>query len=229
VADSCLPLTTSGHTGQQGDAVVDDYARIGLAGSNPLVPAGPPFESFVRGECSADALPLAPDAHCEGNCAELHHPEWTKRRRVAMALDQVDSSTPDGMDGAITKAVAEITERRAVIEQAKGVLMVVYDIAADSAFDLLRLSSQHTNTKLRVLAVRLTTESRPLQSRQEGHFVEDSTKCPVQPTSVLTTSSSPYHPQRNYVLSIRWRAGPIGPYPCTPHPCAPTPGAPLPP
>lgn len=41
---------------------------------------------------------------------------------------------------------------RPVIEQAKGALMLRYRIHADQAFALLVRWSQHTNTKLRVLA-----------------------------------------------------------------------------
>ena len=37
----------------------------------------------------------------------------------------------------VAVAIAPIVENRAVIEQAKGVLMAVYDIDADSAFELL--------------------------------------------------------------------------------------------
>ncbi len=52
----------------------------------------------------------------------------------------------------ITEAVAEIAENRAAIEQAKGILMLVYRIQSDAAFDLLKWRSQETNAKLRVLA-----------------------------------------------------------------------------
>jgi AmiR/NasT family two-component response regulator len=41
-------------------------------------------------------------------------------------------------------AVAQILEHRAVIEQAKGVLMAVYNIDADAAFEMLKCSSQNT-------------------------------------------------------------------------------------
>jgi hypothetical protein len=41
------------------------------------------------------------------------------------------------------------------IEQTKGVLMAVYGITDDAAFDLLRWHSQHNNTKIRDLAARL--------------------------------------------------------------------------
>ncbi len=78
-------------------------------------------------------------------------------------MDQIEGWTPQGEADAITKAVAEIIEHRAVIEQAKGVLMAVYSIDAQAAFDLLKWGSQHTNTKLRVMAEQLTTGFRSLQ------------------------------------------------------------------
>lgn len=49
-------------------------------------------------------------------------------------------------------AVKDFAVSRAVIEQAKGMLMVVYGISADRAFDVLTWRSQQTNTKLRTLA-----------------------------------------------------------------------------
>ena len=58
----------------------------------------------------------------------------------------------------ITEAVAGISERRSVIEQCKGILMFVYRIDAERAFDLLRWRSQVTNTKLRGLADQYLTE-----------------------------------------------------------------------
>lgn len=47
---------------------------------------------------------------------------------------------------------------RAVIEQAKGALMLVYSISAEQAFRVLIWRSQETNTKLRTLAARLVEE-----------------------------------------------------------------------
>jgi PAS domain S-box-containing protein len=52
----------------------------------------------------------------------------------------------------VTEAVAEIAERRGVIEQVKGILMFIYRIDAEAAFALLAWRSQVTNTKLRGLA-----------------------------------------------------------------------------
>ena len=52
----------------------------------------------------------------------------------------------------------ELVESRAVIEQAKGVLMFVYGINAEQAFGVLQWRSQETNTKLRTLAQLLVSE-----------------------------------------------------------------------
>jgi hypothetical protein len=52
----------------------------------------------------------------------------------------------------ISQALIEIAENRASIEQAKGVLMYIYGIGPDAAFDLLRWRSQEGNVKLRALA-----------------------------------------------------------------------------
>jgi PAS domain S-box-containing protein len=56
--------------------------------------------------------------------------------------------------GQITVRLAEIAETRAVIEQAKGVLMAIYGITADRAFEILKWRSQETNVKIRDLASR---------------------------------------------------------------------------
>ena len=58
----------------------------------------------------------------------------------------------------ITEAVAEIADHRAAIEQAKGVLMYVYGIGPDAAFDLLKWRSQGANIRLRALAEQLVTD-----------------------------------------------------------------------
>ena len=58
----------------------------------------------------------------------------------------------------VSQAVAEIAETRSGIEQAKGMLMLIYRINADSAFELLKWRSQETNTKLRVLAEQIVQD-----------------------------------------------------------------------
>ena len=58
-------------------------------------------------------------------------------------------------DDIVSEVVAEIAEARSTIEQAKGMLMLIYRIDADSAFDLLRWQSQEANVKLRLLAAQI--------------------------------------------------------------------------
>lgn len=59
---------------------------------------------------------------------------------------------------ALSETLPDLFESRAVIEQAKGALMVIYRINADQAFRILVWRSQETNTKLRALATRLVAE-----------------------------------------------------------------------
>ena len=65
----------------------------------------------------------------------------------------------------VSAAVAEIAENRAVIDQAKGMLMVVYGITADAAFELLRWRSQEANVKVRLLAEQVTIDFVELSQR----------------------------------------------------------------
>ncbi|WAC90119.1 PAS and ANTAR domain-containing protein [Mycobacterium sp. Aquia_213] len=55
-------------------------------------------------------------------------------------------------EDAITARLGEIADKRAPIEQAKGMLMLVYDLDENAAFELLSWLSQENNVKLRVLA-----------------------------------------------------------------------------
>ena len=52
----------------------------------------------------------------------------------------------------VEDAIADFTEHRALIEQAKGILMMTYGISAERAFDILVWRSPKSNTKLRKLA-----------------------------------------------------------------------------
>jgi hypothetical protein len=72
--------------------------------------------------------------------------------------------TPSAEDrkSSIDNAIAEFAENRSVIEQVKGVLMIVYSIHADAAFELLKWRSQETNIKLRALAAQLMADFQAL-------------------------------------------------------------------
>ena len=66
--------------------------------------------------------------------------------------------TAQQLQSSVTEAVAEFTENRAAIEQAKGVLMYVYRVTADAAFELLVWRSQESQVKLRALAQQVVTD-----------------------------------------------------------------------
>ena len=66
----------------------------------------------------------------------------------------------------LTVEVAKIVENRAAIEQAKGMLMVVYGINETTAFDLLKWRSQENNVKLRPLAQQIVTEFLAIAQKQ---------------------------------------------------------------
>ena len=58
-------------------------------------------------------------------------------------------------------------KRRALIEQTQGMLMFVYGIDADGAFQLLRWQSQQHNVKLRLIAEQISKDLVEL-SRADG-------------------------------------------------------------
>ena len=63
----------------------------------------------------------------------------------------------DAVNDELDSAVSEFVGQRAVIEQAKGVLMQLYSVDADTAWALLRAFSADTNRKVRDIAGILTT------------------------------------------------------------------------
>ncbi|MFV8170185.1 PAS and ANTAR domain-containing protein [Mycolicibacterium peregrinum] len=70
----------------------------------------------------------------------------------------VSPSIAQARQQAVTEVVAEIAEARGAIEQAKGMLMLIYRLDEDAAFELLKWRSQETNTKLRLLAEQLARD-----------------------------------------------------------------------
>lgn len=63
-------------------------------------------------------------------------------------------------EDAMSAKVAEISENRAGIEQAKGMLMLIYGISDTAAFELLKWLSQEANVKLRPLAEQIAQDFR---------------------------------------------------------------------
>ena len=66
----------------------------------------------------------------------------------------------------VTAAVTRIAEARAGIEQAKGMLMLIYGMDDAAAFELLKRRSQETNVKLRLLAERVVADFLTLSGRE---------------------------------------------------------------
>jgi hypothetical protein len=87
----------------------------------------------------------------------------------------LQSATRDHIAAAIAEivsaAVAEIAENRAVIDQAKGMLILLYGVDDDTAFDTLRWHSQNTNIKLRALAEQLVSNYRALSNGNPRRLV----------------------------------------------------------
>ena len=81
--------------------------------------------------------------------------------------DDATIREPGSDEQRITEALRAITERRAVIEQAKGMLMLVYGVDADKAFDVLRKQSQDHNVKLNLVAEQVMKDLVEL-SRNKG-------------------------------------------------------------
>ena len=61
----------------------------------------------------------------------------------------------ESLQSDVTEVMTGVVESRAVIEQAKGILMVAYGVNEDRAFDILRWRSQNTKTKLKTVATQL--------------------------------------------------------------------------
>lgn len=97
----------------------------------------------------------------------------TQSQRVVLAAGHLDDSdgTPvvtghliditdlrqEAIDTELDSAVADFVDHRAVIEQAKGVLVQLYSVDADTAWALLRAFSADSNRKVRDIAQTLVT------------------------------------------------------------------------
>ena len=83
------------------------------------------------------------------------------------ADDSIDQPLGPAEEQRMTELLRRILERRVVIEQAKGMLMFVYGIDADEAFDVLRHQSQDHNVKLHDVAEQVIKDLREL-ARDKG-------------------------------------------------------------
>lgn len=118
------------------------------------------------GSSSDHALDLIGEIVREAYCpviALLHErdPAYVNEAATRGVFAYIVDGDPDDLQSAITVTIKRFAEyhslqgafsRRAVIEQAKGILMVRHGINADRAFDMLRDHSQHTGRKVADLA-----------------------------------------------------------------------------
>jgi hypothetical protein len=97
---------------------------------------------------------------------------WSLCSTAAMAAPPHSPAAPGAQTTAktatsaiqITARMAEISERRAIIDRAQAMLSLPYEIDDAAAFEVLCWPSQQTNSKLRALAEQLVAEVRRLSA-----------------------------------------------------------------
>ena len=146
-----------------------------------------------------------------------------RRRRQVIGSQGLYVDLSDVEDRAtVEDAIADFTEHRALIEQAKGILMVTYRISAERAFDILRVAvTMRSNTKLRKLASQLiddfTVELHvPAGIRERADHVTADRAA----TGVRTPDASARLPQRRLLTAETVRTG-LRPTPGTASPTPP--------
>lgn len=115
----------------------------------------------------ADAEPFSSRHRIIDTAGSVHHVILVADRMVDEAgravgtsgyyidvTDTLEEHRQETLDGALP----ELYAARAVIEQAKGALMVIYGVGPEQAFRVLSWRSQETNVKLRRLAARLVAD-----------------------------------------------------------------------
>ncbi len=110
---------------------------------------GEPFSISYR-LTGADGVERRVVLVCEGGICEEN--KWTSLD--GYYVDLTEDFHAEGMEMA-NEAVAASSASRAVIEQAKGSLMLAYGLDAEQAFAMLNWWSSHRNLKVRDLAARL--------------------------------------------------------------------------
>ena len=116
-------------------------------------------------------------------------------------VDITDSFEAD-LHATVDDQVSDFAAHRAIIEQAKGILMVTYGVSAQRAFDVLTWRSQETNTKLRDLATRFV--------ETVIHAVEAPTRLRTEVDHLLLTAhevSTPAAPRKSPAPATRSEQG----------------------
>jgi hypothetical protein len=110
---------------------------------------GEPFSISYR-LIGADGVERRVVLVCEGGVCEDERVTSIEGYYVDLTADFREES-----EEFASEAVAASAEHRAIIEQAKGSLMLAYGLDADQAFAMLNWWSSHRNMKVRDLAARL--------------------------------------------------------------------------
>ena len=114
------------------------------------------------GLSSEHALDLIGEIVHEASCPVIallrtRDPEYVKEAAKRGVFAYIVDTTPEELQSAIDITLQRFTEyhslqgafgRRAIIEQAKGILMARHSIDGDKAFEMLRTHSQHGGQKL---------------------------------------------------------------------------------
>ena len=108
----------------------------------------------IDSEEVAASLNLYSKQQLEASSERIEHASHFAEQ-LAAAIVSVDAHRSTAK---LARDLAEAMRTRAVIEQAKGILMADRRIDADEAFDQLAQLSQHSNMKLRDVARRLVQE-----------------------------------------------------------------------
>jgi hypothetical protein len=99
-------------------------------------------------------------------------------------IDITESFNAD-LQESISDKLEAIVSHREVIEQAKGMLMAIYQLNADAAFGILRWRSQELNVKLATVATKLVAELPELLNTSAA------TRAPTDHYLMTLTSSDP--------------------------------------
>lgn len=103
-------------------------------------------------QTSLDALPGPDDGRDTAGGGDTDGPSSSRVLEVRGILTDLTEHLRRDRSKEVAEAVARSAQTRAVIDQAKGVLMATMDLDEDRAFELLRWHSSRSNIKLRELA-----------------------------------------------------------------------------
>ncbi|MEZ0357294.1 PAS and ANTAR domain-containing protein [Mycobacterium sp. SA01] len=126
----------------------DDLARVRAL----LTPTSAPFSSRHRIRTATGEIRRVVVV---GDAVTDHHGRITATRGFYI---DVTEGFADDLELSLNEKLDEIVAHRETIDLAKGMLMAIYRITPDAAFDVLKWRSQELNVKLFTVAERLVAE-----------------------------------------------------------------------